>query len=422
MFFIHCTMKKDDILISSRVYRLQSIDSNERYYIINSLTLRIFCLDKIPYDIFIFLQESKSIKDILLKFEQIDESSITKLLEYLLKQEIIYHDDNEKDETFQIISKNETIFSLPKASLRDENEQIIFVGIPFGGGNTISNYSQHASSILRKYIKQYKINFNIKNHIESLNRIFSFDINSKKLIQLIEKERIKDLGDLFYYGNESNSAYYGKINKISNYLFRNKNIPIFIGGDHSITYPILQSANDNFNDIVVIHLDAHTDTYENEIDKIYNNNETIHHHGNFALFSMCLSNVIAFHQFGIRGLANIGIEEVSPKQNIYTIKESKQIINGNRELNLPKTANYYITIDVDVISPYFISATATPVPNGLSINDIDILLTKLLKDKNIIGVDFVEFNNEKATNDTAIQVSIEILFLLLKNLITNVKI
>lgn len=407
-------------LISSKVYSLQDFDNLGNYHISNSITSRVFKLEEVSYQMFCFLQSSKTYKEIYATFNSIDKESIKNLINFLLNQEIIYYDDEFKDETFQISNLESTFFSFPKAYLYDTEKDIIFVSLPFGNGNTISNKSQFAPSRLKQYTKRYKIDLNLTDNINSLARLLSFNIDSKKFVDTVNKRKIKDLGTLFYYNNESNKSYHQKINRLAFQLFKNKRHPIFIGGDHSISYPILQSADKIYKNIIVIHLDAHTDTYENILDDLFIKSTT-NHHGNFALFAMELKNITSFYQFGIRGFANLGFKEVSEKQNIYTTKETKELIEDKIKIDLPQNANYYITFDIDVLSPQFTSATSTPVPNGLTISEIDILLNKILNNKNIIGVDFVEFNGENETNDVSTQTSIEIILLLLKNLINSIK-
>ena len=65
----------------------------------------------------------------------------------------------------------------------------------------------------------------------------------------------------------------------------------------------------------------------------------------------------------------------------------------NPTIKLPKNFpnNIYITFDSDCLDPSIMPATGTPVPNGLYYNETFLILEKLIEDKKIIGIDYVEY-------------------------------
>ena len=69
------------------------------------------------------------------------------------------------------------------------------------------------------------------------------------------------------------------------------------------------------------------------------------------------------------------------------------IIEKNPILNYPTTfKNIYITFDSDCLDPSIMPATGTPVPNGLYYNETFSILEKLIENRKIIGIDYVEFS------------------------------
>ena len=144
--------------------------------------------------------------------------------------------------------------------------------------------------------------------------------------------------------------------------------------------------------------------YNNILDK-----NQLHHHGNFVNKVLELENVVKYYQFGIRGIINsTGFE--NKKIILYWAHTLKENIN---QIELPENEYYYITFDIDVIDPSFAPGTATPVPMGLSVFDIHNLFNHLLKNKKIIGIDFVEINPSKDINSTTLNLAIELIFKLL---------
>ena len=243
--------------------------------------------------------------------------------------------------------------------------------------------------------------------IFSINKIDNLErrINSMNNSQL---HRGPDAGNIYVHHYESRKNIYEKIELISNEFFQNKDIPFFIGGDHSITYPIIKSACKNYQNVNILHFDAHTDTYNSLYNNILDNNQ-LHHHGNFVNKVLELENVEKYYQFGVRGIINS--TELENKKIIpywaHTLKESI------KQIELSEDENYYITFDIDVLDPSFAPGTATPVPMGLSVFDIHNLFDHLLKNKKIIGIDFVEVNPSKDINSTTLNLAIELIFKLL---------
>lgn len=174
---------------------------------------------------------------------------------------------------------------------------------------------------------------------------------------------------------------------IETVLGENK-IPVSIGGDHSITLPIIRGlasvwGNGNFS---IIHLDAHSDTFS-PVDG-YN-----FHHG--AVFRNIIEEELVYpyelFQFGIRGQARDEGLTFVEKSGIKTIlmKDFRNKGCNINNYNLAKDKNYYLSIDIDVVDPAFAPGTGTPVPGGLTSSEI-LDIVGQLAEYNLIGVDLVE--------------------------------
>lgn len=161
--------------------------------------------------------------------------------------------------------------------------------------------------------------------------------------------------------------------------------PVFVGGDHSITYETVKKMANDYDDIVVVQFDAHSDfidDYEgyphgsvmNEISKIKQISKIIH--------------------FGIRG--NLNCEPAICKSMemgniIIPYVKIKESLNGLLEFLNDK--NVYITFDIDFLNPIYAPATNCPEPGGPSYKTTLKYLKKVIKSsKKIVGMDFVEYN------------------------------
>ncbi|MGB9720096.1 MAG: agmatinase [bacterium] len=160
-------------------------------------------------------------------------------------------------------------------------------------------------------------------------------------------------------------------------LYKKGKRVIFLGGEHTISFPIVKGINRVIKKFSIIHFDAHADLRDDY------HGEKISHAAALRRASdvVGLENI---YQFGIRSGTEV---EFSLNKNLFRFsayQPLKQIIDRI-------TTPVYVTIDVDVLDPSVLPAVATPEPNGITFKELlDCLL--LLKDKEIIGADIVEYN------------------------------
>ena len=81
-----------------------------------------------------------------------------------------------------------------------------------------------------------------------------------------------------------------------------------------------------------------------------------------------------------------GLGNVENTWQFYLTDEEKKKIEQNGIKNI------HCSIDIDAMDPSIVSATGTPVPNGLQNLDYDIFINELFAKINIVSCDFVEFN------------------------------
>ncbi len=152
---------------------------------------------------------------------------------------------------------------------------------------------------------------------------------------------------------------------------------IFLGGEHTVTLPIIKEFKKVYTAFSVIQFDAHCDLRDEYC------GERICH----ATVMRRVSELVGFnsiYQFGIRSGTQ---EEFSLHKKIYKFDIRKQLSSVIDEIQEP----IYLSIDADVLNPGFVPAVSTPEPGGVTYWElIDSLL--LLKDKKVIGADIVEYN------------------------------
>lgn len=177
--------------------------------------------------------------------------------------------------------------------------------------------------------------------------------------------------------------------------------PIVLGGDHSITFPILRAFD---VPVTVIHFDAHLDTWSGAPGNL--------DHATWVNRAVQLANVKTVIQVGQRGLANDEEAMGNARKDHTTIITAEQIHRKGVEWTLsqiPGSGNIYITLDVNVMDPTLAPGTGTLEPDGLNFSEIDGLLKGVSAKGRLLGMDIVEVNPMRDTTTRTEQTAIRLL-------------
>ena len=191
-------------------------------------------------------------------------------------------------------------------------------------------------------------------------------------------KRYYDCGDLILpFGNVTLSLEI--IEEAARNLFNDGKFPIFIGGEHLVSYPLIKAAYEKYPDLAVIHFDAHADLRRDYLGET-NSHATVMRR---VAELMGGENI---YQFGIR--SGEGEEIAFGKENTHLfidglIEPLKTVIP------MLKTRPVYVTLDIDVVDPAFAPGTGTPEPGGCTSREI-IRCVHMLGELNVIGFDLVE--------------------------------
>lgn len=184
--------------------------------------------------------------------------------------------------------------------------------------------------------------------------------------------------------------------------------PMVIGGEHLITYPVLKALHEKYNDLHVIHLDAHTDLREEFFGR-----ELSH-----ATFMRQAHKFLGDHkifQFGIRSGDKHEFEWA--KKHIHQQKFDFEGLD--KIVDQIKDKPVYITIDLDVLDPAVFPGTGTPEPGGMQYKDLLWAFEQFEKLNHIVGADIVELSPyldpSGASNAVAAKSLRELILILHKN-------
>jgi agmatinase len=167
---------------------------------------------------------------------------------------------------------------------------------------------------------------------------------------------------------------------------------VFLGGDHSVTLPLLRAAHARHGELALVHFDAHCDTWNDHFGEPSG-------HGTWTYEAIAEGLVSPQHtvQVGLRSSGERAAREFVTDQGglIYTARRLRgldgaalmPIIRQIRE-RLGKRP-CYLTLDIDCLDPAFAPGTGTPEPGGMTSSQVLTLLEEL-SGLNLVGMDCME--------------------------------
>ncbi len=195
-------------------------------------------------------------------------------------------------------------------------------------------------------------------------------------VNLEEDTVLVDLGDVDTSGDADKS--FALTEKAVAAILAKGATPIVIGGDHSITYPVLKAFARTFKPLDILHFDAHPDLYED-------------------LYGDRLSHACPFARILEDGLAasvvQVGVRAITAAHRATALKNGVRMIEMKDiqdPLHLRFVNPVYISFDMDALDPAFAPGVSHHEPGGLTTRQA-LQVIQSLKGR-IVGLDIVELN------------------------------
>lgn len=221
------------------------------------------------------------------------------------------------------------------------------------------------------------------------------------------------------------------------YSKKGKTLPrvITLGGDHTITLPLLRSINREYGPISVIHFDSHLDTWRPKVfggapsEQASINHGTYFYHAHeegllandtniHAAIRTTLSGLSDYDHDGYCGFEIVEAREIDYKANATYAGGMEGIIQRIRA-RVGTTNPVYLSIDIDTLDPAFAPATGTPETGGWTTRELRTIL-RGLEGINLVAADLVEVapaydTNAEHTTMAAADVLYEVMTLMVKH-------
>ena len=205
----------------------------------------------------------------------------------------------------------------------------------------------------------------------------------------LKKEPYKEIGiktlKPFKIKNKLSDAL-NQLSEVNRKILSEKKFPLVLGGEHSITPGSIKPFVEKFNNLTILHFDAHADLRESYQGKKFSHASAI---------KRCLDfKNVKVVSFGIRNLSKYEMDFYNNNRDRLEIFWSKDKDKWDLKKieDLFKNKDVYITFDVDCFDSSMMPATGTPEPGGLFWDEVLILLKKVCQISNIIGADINELS------------------------------
>jgi len=211
----------------------------------------------------------------------------------------------------------------------------------------------------------------------------------------VEDLKTHDLGDLHVAGDVELTL--GRLALVAQDLFDDGKIPVFIGGEHTITLGVARSLGKN---VAVVSFDAHLDLRDDYLGLTVSHTTFMRRINEdvkpakileIGTRAVCKEELDYAKEAGIDILTAHQIRKDGVKETAETIKDA---LKGYEKV--------YVTIDMDVLDPAYVPAVPNPEPEGLDTATLLDLLEAVC-DRRVIGFDVVEVAPHYDQGLTAIQ-------------------
>lgn len=262
-----------------------------------------------------------------------------------------------------------------------DSSKIVMLGMPFDGTVSYRSGSRFAPELIRL------ASWGLETYSPNLD----FDL---------EDVNFHDIGDLeFPLGNTTKTL--NMIERNAKAILNDGKKFFGIGGEHLVTLPVIKAMSEVYDDLLLIHFDAHTDLRKEYLSEEMSHAAVIYH----------CAKILGFNN-----IKQVGIRS-GMKEEFELMKKHNTRLDFPEQLSQFKNRNVYVTFDLDILDPSIMSGTGTPEAGGFSFNELAEWFEGL-SELNIVGADVVElaphYDNSGVSTAVAAKVIRELLICMSK--------
>lgn len=271
------------------------------------------------------------------------------------------------------------IASFLKASYIAEPKQadgdVAVLGVPWDEGTTNRPGSRYGPRAIRELSTFYAYRSETDAYYDGEAEAF-----------LLGGVRFVDTGDVDLAPTSPAELWHPRVTERVARLLAAGLLPLTLGGDHSITYPVLKAYAGR--PVHLVQLDTHMDYWNDEgVDGM------THTHASPIVRSWEDGLVTAVSQYGIRGLHTPSDDiELARSRGvrIFWCEQAKRTPADELVAHIKPGEDVYVTFDIDALDPSIAPGTGTPEPGGFTYYEAKALLRAVARRGHLVGMDVVE--------------------------------
>ena len=263
-----------------------------------------------------------------------------------------------------------TYAGIPAENATYENSKVVLVTVSYDGTSTWGKGADKGPELFldaSENMELYDIETDSEPYLQGVYRAGEVSENStpEKMVEAVyqkTKELVKDREKLF----------------------------TLIGGEHSVSIGSIRAVGEEYKQLTVLQLDAHTDLRPE-------------YHGSKNNHACAVFEANQKHKLVQVGIRSMDAEEKQylPPKRVFFAHEIAKNEDWIKDVLDKVTGNVYITIDLDAFDPSIAPSTGTPEPGGLQWYPTLKLLRKVFKKCNVVAFDIVELMDSPAAKPTA---------------------
>lgn len=247
------------------------------------------------------------------------------------------------------------------------------LGVPYDDGSPFMGGSRFCARAVREHSLRF-----------GGGALYDIAEDKEYLRETLANRRIVDCGDVDVAPSRGDLTMANLTNDVISIRERGA-MPIVLGGDHTLTYPVVRAYDTPMH---VIQLDAHLDYTPDDQGLTYTNSTSMR-----LIHQM--EHVTSLTQFGIRSMRDMKQNADDARANggrIVTMPEIRRQGAGCIVDHIPAGDDCYVTIDIDAYDMSLCPGCISAEPGGLTYEEMQVALKAIASSVNVVGFDFVEVN------------------------------
>ncbi len=263
------------------------------------------------------------------------------------------------------------------ADLGDLDADIAVVGAPTDEGSPFMPGSRFGPRSIREHSLRF---------LTDAPGYYDPQAGRRYLEREMANGRIADVGDADVLPTNVVDTFTNITDTVAGVIARGA-MPVVLGGDHAITFPVVRAFEDH-GPLHVVHFDAHLDYMPFVHGLAYTNQHAFRH-------IRKMPNVQSITQVGIRSLRGTQTmleDSIRDGNRVVTMEEFRDVSASGVVRDVPEGARCYVSIDIDALDMPLVPGCVSAEPGGMTYQDLRETLFVLAEHTEVVGFDLVEVN------------------------------